>query len=367
MHIVSTGYSYNPVYSDAEEWLEKISFYSGILEMIALRHKVTSIEQIDLDAVLTRRKVNYHFFKRKGNGMHGWMRVNEHIRSLKPDVIFVNGLIFPLQVIHLRMRVGPKVKIILLHRGEEPGNKMRRSLQRFADRFIDGYAFISHEIGHKWVSEGIISSPRKILEVVDASSIYEIARTDMHVGVDGPVFLFVGRLNENKDPETVMNGFFDYAKNYRSARMFFIYQTTELLDKLKKMVAQKDMHEQVDFIGSQSKEQLQGWYNRADFIISGSRHEGSGISVIEAMSCGCVPILTRIPSFIKITGEATAGFLYEPGNAVSLSKVLASIAIEDVPEMRARVLNRFEEEFSFAAISRKLCDYIKPMSEVKIS
>ena len=111
---------------------------------------------------------------------------------------------------------------------------------------------------------------------------------------------------------------------------------------------------------------MQDWYNSADFIISGSRHEGSGISVIEAMSCGCIPILTRIPSFIKITDKAATGFLYEPGNAVSLSKVIASIAIEEVPEMRARVLNRFEEEFSFAAISRKLCHYIKSMSEVKI-
>ncbi len=79
-------------------------------------------------------------------------------------------------------------------------------LQRIADRFVDAYFFSSLELGEAWVRKGNLSDANKIHEVMEVSSIFhpldkEIAR--MKTGVNGePVYLWVGRLDENKDPIT---------------------------------------------------------------------------------------------------------------------------------------------------------------------
>ena len=67
---------------------------------------------------------------------------------------------------------------------------------------------------------------------------------------------------------------------------------------------------------------MQLWYNSADFIISGSHYEGSGVAVTEAMSCGCIPVVTDIPSFRSMTGQGKCGLLFKPGNEQDLLAAL---------------------------------------------
>jgi glycosyltransferase involved in cell wall biosynthesis len=138
------------------------------------------------------------------------------IKSHRPDVIFVNGLIFPLQIIQLRLKVGKGVKIIVLHRAEKLSTGVKKYLQKMADRCIDAYLFSSVDFGKQWLQNGIIKDNRKIHEVMQASSRFHpqdktIARSVLHVK-GSPVYLWVGRLDTNKDPLTVVTAFIQYLK-----------------------------------------------------------------------------------------------------------------------------------------------------------
>jgi glycosyltransferase involved in cell wall biosynthesis len=99
---------------------------------------------------------------------------------------------------------------------------------------------------------------------------------------------------------------------------------------------------------------LQDWYNAADFIVSGSHYEGGGIAVCEAMSCGCIPIVTDIIAFRQMTGAGKCGLLYPPGNEKALLAALLSTALMDREKEKARVLEEFNKELSFEAIGRKI-------------
>jgi glycosyltransferase involved in cell wall biosynthesis len=107
-------------------------------------------------------------------------------------------------------------------------------------------------------------------------------------------------------------------------------------------------------IGQVPHDDLLYWYNSADFLISGSHYEGSGTVVCEAMSCGCVPVVTDILSFRAITDNGNCGLLYEPGNERALLTALIKTGGLDKEELSKRSLAYFRENLSFEAIAGRI-------------
>ena len=256
------------------------------------------------------------------------------------------------------MQIGKKVKIIAQNHAEKPFNRLGKFVQKMVDKYISAYIFTSEEMGNEWVDRKIINNRNKIWGIMEASSFFkpmnkEIAKQKTNVESD-PIFLFVGRLDRNKDPETVVKAFFQFNKKHTRARLYMIYQTTDLLNAIKNLIKQADNNNSVKLIGKVSHDEMQEWYNSADFIISGSHYEGSGVSVCEAMSCGCIPIVTDILSFKKITGYGRCGMLYESGNVPALLENLLNTRYLDIESERKKVLEQFDNDLSFDAIAKQI-------------
>lgn len=365
MRIVSTSYTNTAGFKDPEAWLERISFYTGILEELAKQHDVESIEQINYSGMLERNGVKYHFLNFKRSKLYFPGELHGYIKKLKPDIVLLNGLIFPLQVMQLRLKLGKNVKIILLHRGEKPFRGIRGYLQKLADKRINAYLFTSAAFGNAWIKHGNISSQHKIHEVIQASSVFYPA--DKHaarsiLAVTGStVFLWVGRLDANKDPVTVVKGFIGFLKYQPTATLYMIYHTEQLLNEVSNLInSDSQAARSIKMVGKIPHRQLQTWFNAADFIISGSHHEGSGIAVCEAMSCGCIPVITDIISFRKMTGpgpqgpEGKCGLLYRPGDDKDLLSALLKTTKMDMEKERNKTLQQFKQELSFEAIAKKI-------------
>ena len=359
MRIVSTSYSKSPEFSSPQDWLKRISFYTGILERLAVQNEVVSIERIDYEGNYSQKGVDYHFIRQKGKVAFFPWKTHRLIRKIKPDVVMINGFIFPLQIIQLRLYLGKAVKIIILHRAEKPFTKWRKYLQKAADKNVNAYLFVSSEFGKEWVQKGIISDQKKVHEVIQSSSSFypedrDVARAGLSIS-GSPVFLWVGRLDTNKDPVTVVKAFIQFLTFRPEAQLYMIYQTEELLKEIKDLIkANQKTKGAIKLIGNVSHEQLQTWYNSADFIISGSHYEGSGIAVSESMSCGCIPVVTNIISFRRMTGPGKCGLLYEPGNEESLLATLLQTLHMDIKKERSKVLQQFKDELSFEAIAKKI-------------
>jgi glycosyltransferase involved in cell wall biosynthesis len=359
MKIVSTSYTNTPEFNDPRAWLDRISFYIGILEELAKQHEVESIEQIYYDGELKRNGVLYHFLNFKNQKRHFPFKLHKYIKKIRPDVVFVNGFIFPLQTIQLRLKLGRGVKIIVINQAEKPFNGARKYLQKLADRCVNAFLFTSSEFGKQWVENGNITTSKKIHEAFHGSSIFkpgDKAATGSALSVAGsPVFLWVGRLDANKDPLTVVRAFTAFLSFQPLAKLYMIYHTEELLQEVSGLINQDEKAMQaISLTGKIQHQQLQGWYNAADFIISGSNYEGGGIAVCEAMSCGCIPVLTDIISFRKMTGPGKCGLLYEPGNDKALLNSLLQTQKMELEKERSKVLRQFKEELSFEAIAGKI-------------
>ena len=355
MKLIFTSYASSPEYNHPNLWLKRIEGYTGILEHLGRNNKVIGIERINYEGECERNGVQYLFIRFNSKVARFPFRMHNLVKKLKPDVVFINGFIFPLQIIQLRLTLGRSVKIIVLHRAEKPFSGIKRYLQKMADKAVDAYLFTTAEFGNDWKRN---INVKKIHEVIQGSSVFRpINKTeDEQVIVNGlPVYLWVGRLDANKDPLTIIKAFLTFLKSYPDAKLYLIYQGDELLQEVMKLIRSDEKGtDAIRLVGKVFHQQMQDWYNRAGFIISGSHYEGSGIAVCEAMSCGCIPIVTDILSFRKMTGPDKCGLLFEAGNENDLLAALLKTRNMDMENERKKVLHQFNKELSFEAIATRI-------------
>jgi glycosyltransferase involved in cell wall biosynthesis len=359
MRLIFTSYISTPEFKDPIAWLRRIDGYTGILEALAREHEVISIERIDHEGNFEIKGVHYFFYRLKNGRTLFPIKMHRMIRRWSPDVIFVNGFVFPLQLIQLRLQVGSQSKIIVLHRAEKPFTGWRKYLQVLADRCVNHYFFVSSEFGLDWKRAGIIANQKKICEIMQASSSFRAinrqhAREILKLH-DEIIFLWVGRLDANKDPVTVIKAFINFAAANPQARLYMIYRENGLADEILSIIKNNSVAQlAIKLVGAVAHEKLGVWYSATDFFISGSHYEGSGVAVIEAMSCGCVPVLTDIISFRKLTAHGQYGILYKAGNAQDLQSKLGEVMQMDLEREKERVYHHFQREYSYEAIAKKI-------------
>ncbi|MEP6846605.1 MAG: glycosyltransferase family 4 protein, partial [Panacibacter sp.] len=210
----------------------------------------------------------------------------------------------------------------------------------------------------EWVKQNVIAHRRKIWGIMEASSFFQPSDkfpAKKRTGAMGSVvYLFVGRLDKNKDPLTVIKAFLQFRQNSADVRLYLIYHTIELLEEIRQLLINEKYGNSIVLVGEVFHDDMAFWYNSADFIISGSHYEGSGVAVCEAMSCGCIPILTDILSFKKISANGHCGLLYEPGNTNALLSALLESQQMNIEEERQKVLEQFARDLSFEAIAAQI-------------
>jgi glycosyltransferase involved in cell wall biosynthesis len=357
MRIVSTGYHATNSFTEPAAWLERISFYTGILEALAMRDEVHSIEHINAQAQLEMKGVHYHFRRLSGIARRFPLQEQRFIRQLRPDAILVNGFSSPLQVLQLRAFAGSRPKILLWHRADRPRTGWRGALQSLADRCVDAYLFTSPGNAAPWLQSGLIADPDKAHYLMQASSTFnpgdqQEARRALHLP-QGPLLLWVGRLDANKDPLTVLEAFTRLRAERPDVRLYMIGPGGPLEAEVRHRIeANSLLRGSVILLDALLHAQLENWYRAADIFVSASHYEGSGIALCEALSCGCIPVHTKIPSLEHLAGPL--GFSFSPGKPDELYHAFQQALMADKASLRNAVIQRFQDQFSFEAIASGL-------------
>ena len=249
---------------------------------------------------------------------HKKVAENEH------DIIHINSFNYAYQASILKSKF-PQSKIVIQHHAENPRNPIKRFLIRYFSSSLDGFIFSSGEIYNEWLEEKIIPAGKNFAEILEGSSNFTFMnRNEMRnkTGLNGkPILLWVGRLNENKDPITILSGFAKLLNDFPEARLYMIFSEDQLKHQVSSFIKQNLLlKKSVTLLGFIDHKDICDYYNSADYFVLGSHYEGSGYSLVEAMSCGVVPIVTDIPSFRMITNKGKIGALWKCGDADSFYK-----------------------------------------------
>jgi glycosyltransferase involved in cell wall biosynthesis len=348
--------------------LERHRLVTRYAELLRNKMQITLVKHAGFEGFCENEGLIYHFFKGINKFRFLPVKANRFIAGERPDVVLVQGLGFPLQVIALRLRCGSKVKIIVQHHGELPFSGIKLWCQQLAARFIDAYLFTSAGNADVWRQKHVIKSRHQIFEVLEASTDFakqdkRQSRKELDIHSNGQVFLWVGRLNANKNPLMILKAFAQYLHFKPSAKLYMIYQTSELLDDINRMLlADQRLALAVTLVGKVPNGELPVWFSAADYYLSGSYKEGSGYALLEAMACGCIPVVTNIPSFQKITQNGKYGYLYKAGDEWSLYKILCDLE-EPSAVSPDDVVNYFNKSLSFNRIAADVYEACKSLMD----
>jgi glycosyltransferase involved in cell wall biosynthesis len=364
MKIVHLSYAQVNQYSDPAKWLKKINYYVSLLEEMGAMADVKSVHCISYNGVLIKNNVAFHFIKLSRLHLIFPFFLNEYVKQLKPHVVIVHGLHFPFKALLLRFQFGSSIKIVLQNHAERPLRHYKKFLQRFLDKYVSAYFFTSLDQAKPWLDKKQIKDAKKVFEVMEVPSVfYPIDRVEARLKTNVSIlksYLWVGRLESNKDPITLVKGFALFAKSNPAVHLYVVFQSDELIFEVRKLISEaKESAMQITLVGKIEHQELIHWYNSVDFIISTSHYEGSGIAVCEGMSCGCIPILTNIASFRMMTAKGAYGQLYKAGDVNCLNSVLQKSLLLDVEKEREKVLQQYQENLSAKAIAKKMLSVLE--------
>lgn len=271
------------------------------------------------------------------------------VRRLRPDVVHLNGLVFPRLALALRLATGPGRRIVAQHHGElVPDTRRGKLACRTARYGLDGYLFCGLPgQAELWRAAGIVGRRTNLHEVLESSTDLQ-ATPGAGPGLDGdPDVLWVGRFGAGKDPLTVVEGFARFAAARPGARLWLVGPDDGPLAG----EVRRRLPAGATVVGPLPRTELAGWYAACPLLVSASRHEGSGYAVIEAMAAGCVPVLSELPSHRAIGGEVARYFPI--GDAGALADALAE-AMPVAAGGRAVARTRFEQALGWERVADQL-------------
>lgn len=123
----------------------------------------------------------------------------------------------------------------------------------------------------------------------------------------------------------------------------------------------------VEFLGRVAYEQVPQVLAGADIYIFPSRYEGLGISLVEAMASGCVPVASAIRGVTdNIVEHGGTGYLFPIGNWRQAAEYITKLACEraTVQEMSVAARESVRERFSIDTVAKQ---YAKLIDQVLAS
>jgi glycosyltransferase involved in cell wall biosynthesis len=309
---------------------------------------------------LARAGVNYYFqpFGDAPAPTGSSTALRELLRQLSPDVFHVHGLGFPRHVLELTA-LAPGVPIILQDHASAPPRLWRRALWRRAMAAAAGLAFCALGQARAFARAGLLHPDTQLYEIPESTSRFapgDRAQARATTGVVGdPAVLWVGHLNANKDPLTVLKGISAAARALPRLRLYCCFGVAPLLRAVQDQIAtDPQLRDRVHLLGRLPHERIELLMRAADLFVLGSHRESCGFSLIEALACGLPPVVTDIPSFRSLTGAGAVGRLWPCEDSLALCDALRSVTGRVDSEMRCAVRAHFDRELSFDALGRKL-------------
>lgn len=337
---------------------------------------VTVVQAADADCELQCDGVRFRFVAERRPsklqrrlGPWSWPtphRLARRVADARPDVVHVHGLGFARQA-GVIAAAAPGAALLVQDHADHPPPRWKRPWHRTGFRRMTGIAFTAAAQAEPFRTARLLRPGTRVYTVPESSSTFtpgDRAEARNATGIFGdPCLLWLGRLDQNKDPLTVLDALRLTSGSLPEARLWCCFQSAPLLDAVRRRIAGDDsLRDRVHLLGIQPHAHVERLLRATDFLVQGSHDEGSGFAVIEAMACGTPALVTDIPSFRALTGGGRYGALARPGDAPGMARAWIEWACRDRAAARRDARAHFERELSFDAIGRRLVSIYRELA-----
>jgi len=133
-------------------------------------------------------------------------------------------------------------------------------------------------------------------------------RSKLDLPLDAPIYIFVGRLAEQKCVPFILEAFRIVLES-RPDAMLLIAGDGEHRQSLVRLTVQKDISESVRFLGMRPPEQVAEFIACADAGLMASLHEGFSVAMVEQIACGRPIVSTDVSGARELIVDGKNGFI----------------------------------------------------------
>ena len=322
--------------------------------------EVTVVQSADSDSACERDGVRFRFLAEPwfgGRPAAGYapLRIMRAVRELRPQVVHVNGLGFPF---HTRALCSLGVPVLVQDHSDTAQSRLV-SLRRWGLQKAAGFAFTSPEQASPFLLNRVIRPRTPVFAIPESSTHFcngDVDEARWKTGVHGnPAVLWIGHLNENKDPLTIIDAFSRARDKLPDPHLWVCYREAPLLEHVQaRLSMDPELASRVHLLGDVPHRNVELLCRSADFFMLGSQRESCGFALLEALACGATPIVSDIPAFRAITTNGAVGALCEPGDADAFASALVALANRSDETSRAKAISHFNSELAFPIVGKKL-------------
>lgn len=263
------------------------------------------------------------------------------VLSEQPDVVHVHGTGFVTTLLQLRKVLPATTGLVVQHHGEPPGGRRQRWGHRLLRGRVDAWLFTGADHGQAqpFVEAGIVPPGARVVDVLEAASLLPPLDRDPMVLEGSPAVLWVGRLIDDKDPVAAVEAVAAASSRLPDVHLHLLATDRSLEPAVRAAIDRSGTGSRVHLHPAVQHGAMPAWYAAADVLLSTSRREGSGYSVIEAISAGCAPVVSDLPSHRTIVGDLAPVFpVGDTARAAALLVAAGGIGRDDVLDHAARTL-----------------------------
>ena len=297
--------------------------------------------------------------------LNDFISIFEALNRTKPDVVvcyYVNHA-FPLAF--FRRFLGYSLCVVAM--GSDI-NLENSPMQRLAKKFV--YQNCDHIFAASWKLKEKIENDQGIPVIVTPSSTdtsffkplnaKAALREKWGIAPEKNVIISVARLDKNKAVDIQIKALKNL--NRKDALLLIAGEGPEKRG-LEALASNLGVTENVRFLGFKTRSALLDLYNLSDIFALSSYAEGLPRVLIEAMSCGCIPVSTDVGSVSTVVSNGENGFIVPSGNpqlfSEQLNKIM-SFSQEKKQEMQTKARQTVVEKFDSKKVLNLLVSSVIP-------
>lgn len=144
-------------------------------------------------------------------------------------------------------------------------------------------------------------------------------------------FIYVGRLSRNKRVDNLIETFACLKKAGTEFTLTILGNDFDGIEaQLRELAKELGVGDEVVFVSSAEGAELARAVACAEYFVSASEYEGFGLSTVEAMAAGTIPLVNGIPAFRQIIHNEKDGFLLDYSKPeIAAQGIAGAIAMPD--------------------------------------
>ena len=154
-----------------------------------------------------------------------------------------------------------------------------------------------------------------------------------------------GRIRPQKGTDLVVEAMIRLMPTYPDAALVLTGLVTPKFERFKAelegRVAAAGLQSRILFVGERPGEEMPAWFRRVTLYVAPMRHEGFGLTPLEAMASGAAVVATRTGAAAALVVDGETGFLVEPGDlealVTAIERLIADRGLAEAMGRRGRL------------------------------